>query len=231
MRNQKRRSYGQANRERRVKAVEATRQLDHDVSSRIAGSITELFNREDSGPVMPELEKIPGKHRVYILNPRAVRAKFGQGFEKGYDFRTAMEEIKLQSGGADDMLARIGGISIEGVNQKRIITATIVDPRLTAERHAARTVMGEAGMRGFQGKYAREDEASTIVIAQAKIHIPSTEQVTELIERGNTDPDQIPASQDQVLTAIEKTFAENGIFGVLSLQAIAVRAIKSMGNN
>lgn len=207
----RRRSYGQANKDRRTKALEVYRLVDRKDSERIEAAMTMLFGPETEVEDLPELSRIQKKHRMTILDPLLVKAKFGRGFEAGYNFREAMEEIKEECDGNEEHVLAMRGVSIVGFKgRRRLITLDFYDERIRKEQEAVRKCLGDVGMRGFKGKEAKTLQPTRLVIAQARLHIPSDAELTELAIKGRS-PDPYPMSEHELVDNIEQVLVDHGI--------------------
>lgn len=211
----RRRSYGQSNQERRVKALEVYRPVKREVSESIAAGIIAMIGNATEEENMPQLKKIEHTHRVPILDALSVKNRFGQGFEAGYNFRQAMEDIRVQCAEDGDMTADIKRISVIGFEKsKRLIVADVVNDRLDLERIAVRRSLGDAGMKGFRGTGKKELDIVQVPLAQSIAHIPTEEEVEDIVRKGRVDPSTIPMSQTGLEDEFEKMLSTKGLISL-----------------
>lgn len=207
----RRRSYGQANQDRRVKALEVYRLVEREDSERIQAAVTMLFGPESEVDDLPELTRINKKHRMTILDPLLVKAKFGRGFEAGYNFREAMEAIEDECDGQKEHVLAMKGVSLVGFKgRRRLITIDFFDHRIRREQQAVRKSLGDVGMRGFKGKEARTQLPTRLVIAQTKLHIPTAAEIAELAIKGRV-PDPCPMHEQELVDNVEQALFEYDI--------------------
>lgn len=227
--------YGRANKERRLRTITAYRPVLKAASQEIAANLATVFEIEPEMGVMPEVLEIPGRHRVPILDPMLVGSKQAKGFEAGFNLRDAIAEVKIdcdrvqEDQDRDDRLLTtipISEIVIIGAGVKRnIIAASIEDDLIRRQRKAAITSLGESGMRGFRGKGSKDTQGVYVPVARTKLHIPDDSQLEKIIDQGLVPSEELPMTQDQVIGAVEKSFATSGIT-VLSVGRLEARTVK-----
>lgn len=220
----RRRSYGQSNKELRSKSVEVYRPVSRECSESIAAALETLFASEPETGVWPEIKKIPAKHQLTILSPVLVRQKFARGFEAGYNFRKAMQEIEESFESDSESTVKIGEISVFGFAGRRChIVANIHDARHRSEQRAARKSLAEAGLRGFRGKGGRVHEVTRLIVAQTRLHVPSEKEI-EMGRLHIPDSSEAPMSSQELADHVETQFVANGITAV-DLRPAVVRAV------
>lgn len=209
----KRRSYGESNQERRTKALEVYRKVDKDTSGSLAAGIIAMLGNAHESDNFPQLKKIEHTHRLQILDALSVKNRFGQGFEAGYNFRQAMEDIRQQCiSDGTGLTATINKVSVIGFKQsQRLIVAEMTSDWLDLERVAVRRSLGDAGMKGFMGTGRKSFGVIQLPLAQSLLHIPSAEEVDEIVRKGRTDPSAIPMSQPDFVDEIEKMLNTGGL--------------------
>jgi hypothetical protein len=205
----RRRSYGQANIDKRSKALGVHREVIREDAQRIEAAITLLFAEDDERADLPEMTGTYSRPRLQILEPTLVRGQFGKGFEAGYNFRKAMEDIRVACGGCDELTVPIDAIALVGLKgRRREIVINLHNQRIHKEQKVVHECLGAAGMRGFAGKTALRP--ARLPVARTKLHVPTEKELDKLCQRGKS-PQPFRMSAEEVAEKVEVTLVEADI--------------------
>jgi hypothetical protein len=201
---------GQANKERRYnKVIQAWRMLDPTFSSRLAGTMHELAK----DGAIPELDEVKTSHKIFILDPRIVRSEMGAGFNAGFSYKTAIDnlyvsEIEKPKG----PVAKLGEVAVTGKQNKRLIVVGMDSPTLEQERTTSYNELGEVGMRGFQNPTRNKKNGLGIDIVLGVTHSPvmTAAKIEHLAETEGFETR--PISQEDTIQAIEDAFTIHNLY-------------------
>ncbi len=151
--------------EKRGKVLKAFRMVEEDSSLGISGVVRNVPSDDEN---FPRFSDVPGRHKIFVLDPRIVRREFNSGFQAGYDFGRAKRRIESHTEeDPDQIFGRIGKVVLLGPKNhgRKIVAAYIESSELRKERKALYQTLGDAGLRGFNKKEHRTPPSPVIVLA------------------------------------------------------------------
>lgn len=167
----KRRVYGPADRETRAnKIMSVSRMVDGEQSQALAATVGSLdFDEENL-----RYKKVPGVHRVFLLDPRLTNRHFKRGFEQGFNFARALQRMKDKSREQDDTVdVALGDVVIR---DRKHVLGTIESEQLQEETIAIKRQLGDEGLKGMRGTRALRSAHHMIYLARLEIPLPAAQQ-------------------------------------------------------
>ncbi len=177
-----RRYSSEANRESRKKStLKIVRMVSPENTSEINGVIHTLL----ADNTLPVMDRVPGSHPLFVLDPRQVRKEFNNGFRVGFDCYRAKVDAENQNGNRDEIEASIGGLTLRGNKGRNLLFAKVDAPELTYEMLAYFSILGSYGLRGFEKRSHNTPRAPEIFLGKFSEY-PSRSVQEEIIEAVDT---------------------------------------------
>lgn len=201
----RRRSYGQAHKDRRFKAIEIFRPVEKEDSDRIQ-AIVRLFFADTDESEKPTARKINGRHRIPLLSPQLVREQAARGVMGGFNVHRTLQEVQAEAVKDERLEVGIVGVDVVGIpNNRRALALQVSAEQTHIEQRAIYHTLGQAGIRGFNAKIPLQP--TRIMIATTEEHIPTQNELTKLLEKGK-DISQYPMDTKELRTDLASVFQE-----------------------
>lgn len=154
--------YGQAHKEKRKQStLKVVRFMDEYDSDAVAGVVKDVARSESEW--FPAFRTIPGRHPVFVLDPRIVRREFEAGFRAGWDARKGVDEINgIHEDGYSIKLGKV--VLLGAKNQKKVLACYTESPELAIERKTIYRSLARSGLNGFNRPQHQRPPAPIVVL-------------------------------------------------------------------